>query len=259
MSDKALQSKEERLKKFKDMGIPVPMQPVDPALSKNQNADPEKLQKLEAIRNGLKKNEFQTFIEKSTPTSPFGSIPVPKPKKNPNAPKVENVPALKSFSSDSSSLSEAALIERELYGETSSNNSSYATTNNPQSGNAPIPRIINEDTNEDPTGSKFIADFKARMRSSVIAKPISGTISKPSIEQSSERLSMTEEELDRRIVSLATQVSKNIIKKVMAESVKSGSGIIIETDRVKKVEIVGNNVVKLNGKLYKLTPVKQQQ
>jgi hypothetical protein len=252
---KATQLKEDRMKKFQNMGIPVPMEPVDPSLLRNANADPEKLKKLDAIRNGLKKNEFQSFIQKTgpTPTNRFESIPVPKQKKNPNAPNPTNVPEIKSFSPDSSSSSEAILLEKALYGEI---DSPYQESH---TGNKSGPRVLYEEVNDDPTGSKFLSDFKSRMRSSVATKtPVSGTISKPINEQSTGFV-ITEEELDKRILSIATQVSKNMIKKVITESAKSGSGIIIETDRVKKVELVGNNVVKLNGKLYKLTPVKEQQ
>lgn len=262
MSDKAIHLKEERMRKFRDMGIPSPMEPVDPSQFKNLNADPAKLSKLDAIRNGLKKNEFQAFIQKTTPTKQFESVPVPKQKKNPNAPPPTNVPEIKAFSPDSSSSSEAALLERTLYGEVGAKPNPYqessAEEQNQQSY-SPSPRIIEEDFSVDPTGSQFIADFKARMRSSATKTktPVSSIIT--TREQRPTGLNMTEEELDRRIVELATQVSKNMIKKVILESTKNGSGIILETDKVKKVEIVGNNVVKLGGKLYKLTPVKAQQ
>ena len=255
MSDKATRLKEDRVKKFKDMGIPSPMTPIDPALLKNANADPDKLRKLDEIRNGLKKNEFRAFIDKSTPTKQFEEVPVPKAKKNPNAPKSQT-PEIKSFSPDSSSSSEASLLERAMYGETSNPYTENRKSDSSNQAYSPVPRIMQEEANDDPNGSRFLSEFKSRMRSSASAKPFVKT------SQSSQNIQngfvISEEELEERIVSISTQVSKDMIKKVMTESIKSGSGIILETDKVKKAEIVGNGIIRLGGKLYKLTPVKQQ-
>lgn len=262
MSSKVTQLKEERLKKFKGMGIPAPMAPVDPALLKNINADPEKLKKLDAIRNGLKKNEFIAFIGKSTPTKQFESVPTPKQRKNPNAPKAVDVPEIKAFSPDKSSSSEAELLEGAMYGETTSRPNPYServAEETSNQGYTPIPRIVQEESNDDPTGSRFIAEFKSRMRSTASSRPTEKIQVVERTQQRQSGLSITEEELNKKIVELATQVSKNMIKRVISESAKSGSGIILETDKVKKVEIVGNGVVKMNGKLYKLTPVKEQR
>ena len=114
------QINEERLKKFQNMGIPVPVTPIDPSAVKNLNADPDKLKKLEAIRSGANKNLFQSIAEKAVPAgagaATFVSIPTPKKKQNPNAPKSEVVVPIKSFSPDTKADKEAMMFESALFG-----------------------------------------------------------------------------------------------------------------------------------------------
>ena len=72
-------------------------------------------------------------------------------------------------------------------------------------------------------------------------------------------LQMTEEEFKKKVISLSTAVAKKIsasmIKKIILEYVKSGKDIIVESKSIKKAEIIGKNKVRIEGKIYKLTPV----
>ncbi len=67
-----------------------------------------------------------------------------------------------------------------------------------------------------------------------------------------------EEDLKKKIISISTQVSKKVaeqmIKSVLSEYLKISKNTIVESEKVKKAEIVGENVVKIDGKLFKLVP-----
>jgi len=267
---------EERLKKFKNMGIPIPMAPIDPGSMKNLNADPEKLKKLEAIRNGAKKGEFKEIISKAEPKKMpgFAPLPTPKQKPNPNAPKSEIAVPLKSFTPASSADAEARLLEGALFGE-DPRATAYSEPIQSSGEDRRIPSresLLQEEYDSDPHGTEFLHNFKARMASKGFSKPIanasSGIQVVNPIQQTHTRQAvptMSEVALEQKIIEVATvvatdianTVSKTMIKQVLAEYAKQSGGLIIESDRVKKAEIVGKGVVKISGKLYKLTPVKE--
>ena len=73
---------EDRIKKFKEMGIPVPMAPVDPATVQAPVRNMEFAKKLMEIRNGAKKEELSTFIAKEKAQNGFIPLEVPNPNKN---------------------------------------------------------------------------------------------------------------------------------------------------------------------------------
>lgn len=81
---------------------------------------------------------------------------------------------------------------------------------------------------------------------------------------------ISEEDLKKKIINYSSQICKKIVeqvinteiaqvKKLLTEFVKQqgGKGTITETATIKKAEIVGNNAIKMNGKIYKLTEVKE--
>lgn len=260
---------EERARKFKEMGIPVPMAPIDPSSMKNLNADPDKLKKLEAIRNGAKRGEFKEILSKAEPKALFTPLPTPKNKQNPNAPKAEIVVPIKDFAPVNKGDAEARLMESALFGEdpraAAYAEPAYESVNEANISNRRPERIVPAEVsvNDDPHGTGFLQNFKARMAEKGLAakKPIASpgikVVQPPQLRQAAS-VGMSEAELERKITDIATDVSKTIIKRVISEYVKDGSGIILESDRVKKAEIVGKGVVKIAGKLYKLTPVKEQ-
>jgi len=267
---------EERVRKFKEMGIPVPMAPIDPSSMRNLNADPDKLRKLEAIRNGAKKGEFKEILSKTEPKALFAPLPTPKSKQNPNAPKSEVVVPIKSFSPSTSADAEARLLESALFGEDPRASAyaepSQALTQNDSRSTARPPRVLPEDVaniGDDLHGTNFIQNFKARMASKGLSKPVQNigqsiqVVQQPQVRQ--QVPAMSETVLEQKIIDIATviatdianTVSKTMIKKVISEYAKEGGNLIMESDRIKKAEIVGKGIVKISGKLYKLTPVKE--
>lgn len=284
---------EERLKKFRAMGMPVPLQEsleytkdagagqVAMTAMKNLNADPEKLKKLEAIRNGSNRNKFKEILEKAEPRKIDGFQPLltSKQKKNPNAPtapKSEIVVPLQSFSPTRTS-EEAGIAE--MFGE-DSRSTAYSQPQQDNSVSVDSRRIpsretlLQEEVNDDQYGTNFIQKLKAK-RASALGVSIQSSNNNPGLKVISPIVQphlrpqvrgLSEIELENKIVeiateiatSVATEISKNMIKKVISEYAKDGSGIIIEGKNIKKAELVGNGVVKIAGKIYKLVPVKDK-
>lgn len=277
MAEQINKINEERLKKFREMGMPVPLPESieytrNPgagqqamASMKNLNADPDKLRKLEAIKNGLNRNEFKDILEKAEPKPINGFKPLqPKNKHGQNTLKSEIVVPIKDFApSDNAELRalETMLSEDDSRG-------AYSQPIQPNDGRTSS-RMIQEDVNDDPYGSNFLQKLKSKRTSSpgVSIQSSTGNIGlkvmqpvAPNFRQSTPGLS--DIELENKILEIATYVatdiSKNMIKKVISEYSKDGSGMIIESKNVKKAELVGNGVVKIAGKIYKLVPVKDK-
>ena len=82
MSEKTT-TKEDKLKKFKEMGIPVPMTKVKMPLSSNRAGTTPMHKILEQIKNGAKKGEFDSILKKKDNTNNFKPLPVSKQKKDP--------------------------------------------------------------------------------------------------------------------------------------------------------------------------------
>ncbi len=52
-----------------------------------------------------------------------------------------------------------------------------------------------------------------------------------------------------------TSISSQLIKKFMSEFLTSQPSLIKESEKIKKAEVVREDIVKIDGKLFKLTPV----
>lgn len=231
------QAKLERLKKFQGLGIPVPMAPINPGTAINLNANPDKLRKLEEIKKGLKKDLIQTFIQKESPNQTFSSMPTPKQRKNPNAPAATNVPELAEFKV--SRNSEADLLEQALYGGSVT----------PQTKK----EILNDSEPAQDNGAAFINDFKNKLTERLNKK--SSTEGSFIQESRKTGLQLTDDELNERIADISTHVAKETVKKVLMEYAKQNGGLITENDKVKRAEIIGKDIVRIEGKTYRLTPV----
>jgi len=222
-------TKKEMLDRFKNMGIPVPMQPI--TNPKSTPSDPEKSSRIDEIRNGGLKNNFAKFIEKSEKTSAGPAIiPVPKVGKNPNE-KSKNAPKLDSFSPKSNS--EASMIEGMMYGD------SAPTSNYSQNS---------EVENFGPSNIDAKSILKARLQQKQQESQNSDFNSQKNV-----GINLTEAELDEKIINISKDISKKMIKSVLLEISKSSGGLIVESKNVKKAEIVAKNKVKIGGKVYKLT------
>ena len=94
MSEKG-NARKEMLERFEGMGIPKPLAPIKNPQSTAKN--PEALSKIEQIRNGALKGEYQAFLDKAEKVSAAPtSLPVPKVGKKPSE-KQTTTPEIKSF------------------------------------------------------------------------------------------------------------------------------------------------------------------
>ena len=232
-------SKKEMLERFKQLGIPMPMEPVKNA--PKTAANPEVASKLDEIRNGGLKNQYAKFIEKEGSPKSSSNLPPPKVgnKQGNNAPKEQAFSKPKS-----SSNNEAQMLESILYGDSTSSNA-YSTNEVSEFGPSNVDtrsilkKRLEEKQNQVNQSNEYTQYSSANKNSSTL----------------------NEEELENKIISIATEVaqriSKNMIKQVLMEYAKTGNGIILESKTVKKAEVVGKNTVKIGGKIFKLTPVSE--
>ena len=245
---------EERMRKFRDMGIPMPMAPVDPALNTGSVKNTEFAKKLAAIKNGTKKEELNTFIEKEKAQAGFMPLELPA-KKSPNG-KPQNQPVNEGVKKPAISGPSFDAYEKALYGDSSVVD--FHETHNP----TVTSRNYSSDIVTESTGSEFIHDIRNRLaekftRTAAPAQKI-GSVNGQVVlnENNSQNIPngyklINENELKETITSISSQ----LIKKFMAEFLTSEPGLIKESEKIKKAEIVKEDIVKIDGKFFKLTPV----
>jgi len=81
---------EERIKRFKEMGLPIPMNPITTPQVSVKNLD--FAAKLEAIKSGKAKEEVKNFIQKEGTGKGFAPLEAPKVGRNPNEKPAVSVP-----------------------------------------------------------------------------------------------------------------------------------------------------------------------
>lgn len=281
----------EKEAKFKAMGVPIPMPVAQPHMIKNIN-NPSALSKIEEIKRGNKKNLFNkidAIAEGKLNT--FQEIPVPQPSQNQQRNKNQNPnfkkpgavtgspsPKIQTFDVPSAIQDPALLEIMENFNNTDSRSvGAYSTTQ------------IKDDT-----GTDFISNIRGKLQNKLKDKATtleqnnythfaqqSQPVASPVISTTSPLLAsgmvlIDENDLKKKIYAISQSIFKKEIAKVedaiklseqkfakslfdvkniLNEYLKMPKNIIVESDKVKKAEIVGENIVKINGKFYKLSPV----
>lgn len=253
-------TQEEMLRRFKSMGVPTPLKPIDPTEFQVPVKNVEFAKKLAALKNGQARDVVENFIAKEGLIKEGPApLPVPAPKGgrntgvNPNAPAQPNKkapPPLAAFAptpiaGGGSELFEAMNLANVLEKEVAS-----PTQAQSQRGN---PRHLTENSLPDPTGRQFTTGFRNDLLERLEKKSAMA-------EQYQEQVPagyvmINEEELEVKIVNISSQIAKKMMSKVLSEYMASKK-TITESATVKKAEIVGKNVVKIDGKLYNITPAK---
>ena len=261
MSNLTEQQKQEKIKRFKAMGIPVPLEPI--VNSGPINANPEKLKVLEQIKRGALKSTFNEIIEADGKKNDFKPIGDAKQKKS-NAPVKTIAEQTKTEVNP-----EAAAIERMMFGEGMSTPSNVSNISIHQTTN---------DVNFDeymgavPNNENKLLQLKqkiemAKAQGSMAVQPVqTSTVhaQRPINEMRSGNdstyigtpagtITMSEAEFTKNVTSIALEASKKMIKQVILEYVKEGKDIIVESKRIKKAEIIAKNKIKIDGKVYKVT------
>jgi hypothetical protein len=231
---------EERLKRFRDMGIPQPMAPVDPS-SVHTVKNTAFAAKLAAIKNGAIKETVDVFLEKEGATKAF--VGLPNPIKNKNKQKEQIVETIKAPSASGPSFD---VYEKAMYGDNTPTSSSFEKASAP--GRNYTSNVLNENEN----GSEFLADIKNRLKEKAdrAAGAQPNVQNNHNVANSGQRL-INENELRETITTISTQ----LIKKFMSEFLTSEPRLIKESEKIKKAEIIKDDIVKIEGKFFKLTPV----
>ena len=282
---------EKKLKMFQENGYPMPM-PVVSA------AHPAILNKIQQIKAGLKKNEFNDIIYKEVQdvNAPVHmNVPLNKKaqqqQRRPGtdaAPKAGGIPPPELFHAApqgmDSSLMEA---ERILFGDTGP---AKPVARQPIQGQtyAGVGNRINElaqPTDEEAAYNtqnivqKFHANISQKQAAlqqqqammqqqpmvnpnqfyngqQPVQMPYPYPVQQPMLPPGT--MLVNEEDLKKKIINISTQVAKkiseNMIKTVLSEYLKQSKNTIVESERVKKAEVVGENIVKIDGKIFKLVP-----
>ena len=241
---------EERVKKFRDMGIPMPMAPVDPGMAQGPVKNTEFAKKLAAIKGGAIKETVDVFLEKEKAQTGF--VPLEVSKRNNPSEKQQQQP--KNISKPQVSGPSFDLYEKALYG---GDSNSVSESYERQSAS---PRSYASDFNDDNNGSEFMDSLKNRLAEKFTKSPQTQVKGQVLMNENSIRnqnvvqpgqMVINESQLRETITTISTQ----LIKKFMSEFLTSEPSLIKESDKIKKAEIVQEGVVKIDGKFFKLTPV----
>jgi len=263
-----------KMQKLQAMGLPIPLPKPAGQQSVRNVKNPAAMSKLEEIKRGANKNFFKKVelisdgvmpdkIDKvlssmeSKPNSPSGH------KQGVSAPIDEGLPPIKPLPSEFKN------IEDELYG--NSNKPGTSVIGNPyQQGPISEEQAI---YNAQAIKNKFFATVEQKQAAALaqqqqfVQQPYIPPVALPTIPVAvatttpnihSGMYLIDEEDLKKKIISISSQVAKKIseqtIKTVLSEYLKISKNTIVETEKIKKAELVGENTVKIDGKVYKLVP-----
>jgi len=231
------------------MGIPLPMSPVDPATVQLPVRNTEFARKLMEIKNGKKKEEINTFIEKEKAQNGFIPLELPVKKNIPGQPQQKQI--AESIAKPSVSGPSFDAYEKALYGDNTPSSDTFERASSPT-------RSYSSDVESENNGTDFFTDIKNRLAEKQNkAKQGNGQVLLN--ENQTNRTQnvpegyklINEVELKRTI----TEISSNLMKKFMSELLVSVPSLIKENEKVKKAEMVREDIAKIDGKFFKLTPV----
>jgi len=234
---------EDRMKRFRDMGIPQPMAPVDPSSVQGPVRNTAFAAKLAALKGGALKEEITTFVDKQEANNGF--IPLKTPSKNKGPLKEQksdvSVEKLKTHSTSGPSFD---AYEKALYGDSTPSSSSFEKASIP--GRNYSSDILNENEN----GNEFLSDIRNRLQE----KALRAANGQTNIQAPNQK-PINENQLIETVTQISTDVCKQLIKKFMSEFLTSEPGLIKESEKIKKAEIVKEDIIKMDGKYFKITPV----
>jgi len=234
---------EDRMKRFRDMGIPQPMSPVDPSSVQGPVRNTAFAAKLEALKGGALKEEITTFVDKQEANTGFIPLEVPSKNKGPLKEQKTGAPVekLKTHSASGPSFD---IYEKALYGDNTPSSSSF------EKASIPGRNYSSDMLNEGETGNEFLSSIKTRLQEKALRAANGQTNT-----QAPSQNQINENQLIETVTQISTDVCKQLIKKFMSEFLTSEPGLIKESEKIKKAEIVKEDIIKMDGKYFKITPV----
>lgn len=280
---------EQKLLKFQSMNIPTARVNQNiPTVMTVKN--PSALKKLEDIKRGAFKSTFNEIVKKpNMADNKIGmnyeeKTPIPRGSQEPVQQTMKAPTLFEERPVPSRDLDEASI----LFGDSGLSQTKPIMTNNQQMNYAPGQRVneIQNDYNDD--GSAFVQETRSKFHSNMQQKirsqqqqyyqqsPVdqyyqqqpSQPVVQPGYNQAAPTVIMpqlqqglvvfNEEDLKKKIISYATQIAKKVseqmIKSVLNEYMSQKKNPIVESDNIKKAEVVGENIVKIEGQIFKLVP-----
>lgn len=248
MEKDILKQKQER---FKAMGIPMPMEKTAFEQPVTNVKDPNMLKRIQEIKNGAKKGEFNAILSSGEKNS-FNPLPVPKQKSQPNIKKESKAPEVQSFQ-PSTLGSELDMYERMFSGELGATPvATPASLPNPSIGSR-----ISESMVPDSTGTDFLNEFRNRLHSKIST---SGTIQKQNNfgfknqNNNPSDLNEIESKIESISASVAKKVALETIKTVLGEYLSEKKGL--NENAQNTFQRVKDDIIKIDGKYFKIMPVK---
>lgn len=247
MENDIIKQKQER---FRAMGIPIPME--KPAFEQPvvNVKDPKMLDRINQIKNGAKKGEINTLLTAGEKNA-FKPIPEPKKRNQQSITQENRAPQIENFNPAPKNR-EAELLEKMFSGESDVDRSGQMQTRNPG-------ERITESVNHDLTGTDFLRDFRSRMQSKVNSTGVSPNNKGFGFKESnSNAQAFNIEEIESKIESISSDVAKKValdtIKTVLGEYLSKKTGL--NENAGNTFQKVKDDIVKIEGKYYKLVPVK---
>ena len=261
------EEKQARIEKFKKMGMPIP---IDKHLVeqtqvsiKNQNF----FSKLQAIKQGANRALNSEIINQGVKNPPsFQPLGENKSKNHTHkGEKKMDAPTLENFT-PAASPNEFGNVD-DMF---SSASPSASFKNNKNTIDRSL--LQSYSVNENDTGREFTSNIQDKFRNKMAEKGVviapkqvhenqqpSNFIQTTTTQLHSGMILIDEAELTKKIADIAKGVSEKMIKAVLNEYMKNDKELIVENDKVKKVEIVGKDIVRMEGKTFKLVPVTIKQ
>lgn len=236
-----LKQKQER---FKALGIPIPME--KPAFDQPvvNVKDPNMLKRIQEIKNGAKKNEFNEILSVGDKK---GFQPIPEPKRKNNNSVINSAskaPALESFSPSNSSIGGDLSIYDKLF--------SGESVAAPSKSSGPR---LQEEVNYDTTGTDFLNNFRQKLQAKAASVGVPTQTSGFGLKSQYEQPSVNLNEIENKIYQISSEVSKKIaqetIKQVLDEYLSKKTNL--QENTYQKIK---DDIIKIDGKYYKLMPVK---
>jgi hypothetical protein len=233
----------QRQDRFKSLGIPVPIEKPNLDQPITNVKDPKMLQRIQEIKNGAKKGEFNELLSVGEKK---GFKPLPEPKKR-MANKSENTdvkaPALENFSPISNSN------EMDMYEKLFSADVPTPTYNRGSNG----PRL-QEEVQYDNNGTDFLNDFRQKLQARAITNSSSNSNSSFGIKTQYEQPKIDLQEIESKIYQISSEVAKKIAQETIDQVLNQylSKKTNLSENTFKKVK---DDIIKIGDKYYKITPV----
>jgi hypothetical protein len=232
----------QRQDRFKSLGIPVPIE--KPAFDQPvvNVKDPKMLQRINEIKNGAKKGEFNEIL---TVGEKKGFKPLPEPKKR-TANKAENLdtkaPALESFTPKSSG-GDLDIYDKLFSAETPSIPTSK--------GNG---QRLQEEMEFDNNGADFLNNFRQKLQARAVSSSSSVPNSGFGIKAQYEQPKIDLQEIESKIYQISSEVAKKIAQETIDQVLNQylSKKTNLSENTFKKVK---DDIIKIGDKYYKITPV----